>query len=42
LEIIQAKKWYAFETYLKEADVCTAIFVSSLKTINNEQKTSNF
>gem|GEM_PF-2323319 len=29
-----SKKWYAVETYLKEADELTAIFVSSLKTMN--------
>ncbi|HBI80944.1 MAG TPA: four helix bundle protein [Bacteroidales bacterium] len=40
LEIIQAKKWYAVETYLKEADELTAIFVSSLKTMNKKLLTS--
>lgn len=33
LEIIQSKKWYEVEEYLKEADQLTAIFVSALKKI---------
>lgn len=36
LEIIQAKNWYSVETYLIEADELTAIFVSSLKTMNQK------
>jgi len=42
LEIIQAKKWYTVETYLKEADELTAIFVSNLKTMNKKLLNSNF
>lgn len=47
LEIIDEKKWLFVETLLNEANELTAIFVSSLKTMNtrkNSQKipTSNF
>ncbi len=40
LEIIKEKKWYNVENELKEANELTAIFVSTLKTMN--QKKSNF
>lgn len=37
LEIIEEKKWQEVGSLLKEANELTAIFVSSLKTINARQ-----
>lgn len=42
LEIIQAKNWHPVQALLKEADELTAIFVTSLKTMNQKLLTSNF
>lgn len=42
LEIIQPKKWHNLESHLKEANELTAIFVSTLKTMNKKLKNSNF
>ncbi|HOF16697.1 MAG TPA: four helix bundle protein [Bacteroidales bacterium] len=36
LEIIQAKEWCEVKTYLSEANQLTAIFVSTLKTMNKK------
>lgn len=41
LEIINEKKWISVDADLKEANELTAIFVSSLKKMNNKLK-SNF
>lgn len=41
LEIIEEKKWLNIENELKEANELTAIFVSSLKTMNEKQKVLN-
>jgi four helix bundle protein len=42
LEIIQSKNWQQVEIQLKEANELTAIFVSSLKSMNQKCQTSNF
>lgn len=36
LEIIKEKKWCGVESQLKEANELTAIFVTTLKTMNNK------